>query len=230
MQSWCCKSNFLVKMNSGGLSEKLQKSIYVYLLREHHNTPKASINIMCRIEVLVILLSLVTALTFAVQPNCDPFQSNQRTIQSTCSGSTIEYGANGTVLTLTASLTDCATTNTSISSVSVFFDQIITPNIVKDTNEWILSYSIMWSDPSTNCVVDITSTSFSTVTPKQSYLLPNDTNGLNNDPLTVSSLILFENKSIIMISVTFQNSETSFNSIFAKHQQILIIFVFLGHQ
>ncbi len=143
---------------------------------------------MHRVSLYFCLLFSVAMMTApfasAVQPNCDPFESIQRTVQSTCPESTIEYGADGNMLTLTASLASCASAKPE-SSVSVFFDQLVTPVIDKSTNEWILSYSIMWSDLSTNCIVDVTSTS-ATVTPKLSYALPNDTNSLNNSPLTVS--------------------------------------------
>eukprot|EP00029_Vermamoeba_vermiformis_P003906 TRINITY_DN1443_c0_g1_i1.p1 TRINITY_DN1443_c0_g1~~TRINITY_DN1443_c0_g1_i1.p1 ORF type:complete len:435 (+),score=12.03 TRINITY_DN1443_c0_g1_i1:36-1307(+) len=134
---------------------------------------------------LFVLLSLVATAPFisAVPPNCDPFATIQRTNQSTCSDSTIEYGADGDVLTLTASVADCASAAGSASFVSVFFSQLITPIIDQSSDEWTLSYSIMWNDPSTNCVVDVTSTS-PTVTPKVSFSLPNDANGLNNNPLT----------------------------------------------
>jgi hypothetical protein len=40
MQSWCCKSDFLVQINSGGLSEKLQKSKFTFICYVNTTAPQ----------------------------------------------------------------------------------------------------------------------------------------------------------------------------------------------
>lgn len=153
-------------------------------------------SIMVHLRIVFVLLltsSASLALDFKNEFACDPLLAHfdppgAVTIQqTTCGNYSIRYGANETILALQSDyfVSDCKQNTTTVSTHIKTLDNGYTVYF-NDPSASYFSYTIMWTDEDTNCVVDLT-----TDLSQNSSALPTpfemvDQNGLTNDPLEVS--------------------------------------------
>jgi hypothetical protein len=152
--------------------------------------------IMVHLRIVFVLLltsSASLALDFKNEFVCDPLLAHfdppgaVSIQQTTCGNYSIRYGANETILALQSDyfVSDCEQNTTTVSTHIKTLDNGYTIYF-NDPSTSYFSYTIMWTDEDTNCVVDLTTDLSQNASTLSTPFEMVDQNGLTNDPLEVS--------------------------------------------